>query len=153
MVGGYREKRENQVVKSLPTMLSSQVITDEEELHKMSMECEPPLGGLPPPPPLSTVVLSPFSYFPFYHCLISSHFLHLRGLPLSSLNLQLHNFLLTQTRKRNPSPTPSAVSSASSTPSHYSTGEKFTTEEKHRLPQSLLAAAPNKFGEASIAEI
>ena len=56
----------------------------------MSMECEPPLGGLPPPPPLSTVVFSPFSYFyfPFYHCLIS-HFLHLRGLPLSSPNLQL----------------------------------------------------------------
>ena len=72
-------------------MLSSQVITDEEELHKMSMECEPPLGGLPPPPPLSTVVFSPFSYFhfPVYHCLISSHFLHLRGLPLSSPNLQL----------------------------------------------------------------
>merc|ERR1719266_3300770 len=94
---------------------SMKVITDEEELHKMSMECEPPLGGLPPPPPLST------------------------------------------TRKRNPSPTPSAVSSASSTPSHYSTGEKQSQfgeksqflEEKHRLPQSLLAAAPNKFGAAS----
>ena len=39
-------------------MLSSQVITDEEELHKMSMECEPPSGGLPPPPPLSTVLLT-----------------------------------------------------------------------------------------------
>ena len=54
----------------------------------------------------------------------------------------------TQTRKRNPSPTPSAASSASSTPSHYSTGEKPSQfgEEKHRLPQSLLAAAPNKFG-------
>ena len=39
-------------------MLSSQVITDEEELHKMSMECEPPSGGLPPPPPLSTVLAS-----------------------------------------------------------------------------------------------
>ena len=39
-------------------MLSSQVITDEEELHKMSMECEPPSGGLPPPPPLSTVLPS-----------------------------------------------------------------------------------------------
>ena len=51
-------ERENQVVKSLPTMLSSQVITDEEELHKMSMECEPPSGGLPPPPPLSTVLAS-----------------------------------------------------------------------------------------------
>ena len=51
------------------------------------------------------------------------------------------------------------MSSASSTPSHYSTGENknFTagekqsqfTEEKHRLPQSLLAAAPNKFGKFS----
>merc|ERR1719382_1658915 len=55
------------------------------------------------------------------------------------------------TRKRNPSPTPSAVSSASSTPPHYSTGEKQPqfVDEKHRLPQSLLAAAPNKFGAAS----
>merc|ERR1719234_912427 len=109
---------EAQMVRRVKAYLKSmKVITDEEELHKMSMECEPPLGGLPPPPPLST------------------------------------------TRKRNPSPTPSAVSSASSTPSHYSTGEKqnlqfgeksqFLDQEKHRLPQSLLAAAPNKFGAAS----
>ena len=34
---------------------SMKVITNEEELHKMSMECEPPLGGLPPPPPINTV--------------------------------------------------------------------------------------------------
>jgi len=101
---------EAQMVRRVKAYLKSmKVITDEEELHKMSMECEPPLGGLPPPPPLST------------------------------------------TRKRNPSPTPSAASSASSTPSHYSTGEKPSQfgEEKHRLPQSLLAAAPNKFGAAS----
>ena len=54
----------------------------------MSMECEPPLGGLPPPPPLSTVV---FLLSPIFisHFIISSHFLHLRGLPLSSPNLQL----------------------------------------------------------------
>ena len=32
------------------------VITNEEELHKMSQECEPPLGGLPPPPPPITMV-------------------------------------------------------------------------------------------------
>jgi Rap guanine nucleotide exchange factor 2 len=101
---------EAQMVRRVKAYLKSmKVITDEEELHKMSMECEPPLGGLPPPPPLST------------------------------------------TRKRNPSPTPSAASSASSTPSHYSTGEKPSQfgDEKHRLPQSLLAAAPNKFGAAS----
>ena len=42
-------------------------------------------------------------------------------------------------RKRNPSPSPSAVSSTSSTPSHYSNGED------KRLGQ-YLAAAPNKFG-------
>ena len=34
---------------------SMKVITNEEELHKMSMECEPPQGGLPPPPPINTV--------------------------------------------------------------------------------------------------
>ena len=43
-------------------------------------------------------------------------------------------------RKRNPSPSPSAVSSTSSTPSHYSNGED------KRLGQCL-AGAPNKFGE------
>jgi hypothetical protein len=32
------------------------VITNEEELHKMSQECEPPLGGIPPPPPPITMV-------------------------------------------------------------------------------------------------
>merc|ERR1719150_794267 len=70
---------EAQMVRRVKAYLKSmKVITDEEELHKMSMECEPPSGGLPPP--------------------------------------------LSTTRKRNPSPTPSAVSSASSTPSHYSTG-------------------------------
>ena len=37
---------------------SMKVITNEEELHKMSMECEPPLGGLPPPPPVNTVSTS-----------------------------------------------------------------------------------------------
>ena len=26
---------------------SMKVITDEEELHKMSLECEPPQGGIP----------------------------------------------------------------------------------------------------------
>merc|ERR1719436_2010631 len=46
---------EAQMVRRVKAYLKSmKVITNEEELHKMSMECEPPLGGLPPPPPLST---------------------------------------------------------------------------------------------------
>jgi len=90
---------EAQMVRRVKAYLKSmKVITNEEELHKMSMECEPPQGGLPPPPPINTV------------------------------------------RKRNPSPSPSAVSSASSTPSHYS-----NTEDK----RTGLTAAPNKFGAAS----
>ena len=79
---------------------SMKVITDEEELHRMSLEVEPPSGGLPPPPPPA----------------------------------------IPSIRKRNPSPSPSAVSSTSSTPSHYSNGED------KRLGQGL-AGAPNKFGE------
>ena len=79
---------------------SMKVITDEEELHRMSLEVEPPSGGLPPPPPP----------------------------------------VIPTIRKRNPSPSPSAVSSTSSTPSHYSNGED------KRLGQCL-AGAPNKFGE------
>lgn len=75
------------------------IITDEDTLHKMSMECEPPLGGLPPP--LNTV------------------------------------------RKRNPSPTPSLASSASSSPSQYS--QDPPSPDK----RGVLAAAPNKFGAAS----
>ena len=27
------------------------IITDEERLHQMSLECEAPAGGIPPPPP------------------------------------------------------------------------------------------------------
>ena len=45
-----------QMVRRVKAYLKSmKVITNEEELHKMSMECEPPLGGLPPPPPVNTV--------------------------------------------------------------------------------------------------
>jgi hypothetical protein len=40
------------------------VITNEEELHKMSQECEPPLGGVPPPPPPITMV----NNYPFVTC-------------------------------------------------------------------------------------
>ena len=29
---------------------SMKIITNEEELHRMSQEVEPPSGGLPPPP-------------------------------------------------------------------------------------------------------
>ena len=49
-----------------------------------------------------------------------------------------------QVRKRNPSPSPSAVSSSSSTPSHYSAPGP---EADKRLAGSYLAQAPNKFGE------
>ena len=38
------------------------VITDEDELHKMSLECEPPLGGIPahphPPPMVGLIWLN-----------------------------------------------------------------------------------------------
>merc|ERR1719245_2008475 len=75
---------EAQMVRRVKTYLKSmKVITDEEELHRMSLEVEPPSGGLPPPPPPA----------------------------------------IPSIRKRNPSPSPSAVSSTSSTPSHYSNGE------------------------------
>ena len=48
-----------QMVRRVKAYLKSmKVITNEEELHKMSMECEPPLGGLPPPPPVNTVSTS-----------------------------------------------------------------------------------------------
>ena len=91
-----------QMVRRVKAYLKSmKVITDEEELHRMSLEVEPPSGGLPPPPPPAIPTI----------------------------------------RKRNPSPSPSAVSSTSSTPSHYSNGED------KRLGQGL-AGAPNKFGES-----
>ena len=91
-----------QMVRRVKAYLKSmKVITDEEELHRMSLEVEPPSGGLPPPPPPA----------------------------------------IPSIRKRNPSPSPSAVSSTSSTPSHYSNGED------KRLGQGL-AGAPNKFGKS-----
>ena len=41
-----------QMVRRVKAYLKSmKVITDEEELHRMSLEVEPPSGGLPPPPP------------------------------------------------------------------------------------------------------
>ena len=46
-----------QMVRRVKAYLKTmKVITNEEELHKMSQECEPPLGGLPPPPPPITMV-------------------------------------------------------------------------------------------------
>merc|ERR1719348_726233 len=90
---------EAQMVRRVKAYLKSmKIITDEDALHKMSMECEPPLGGLPPP--LNTV------------------------------------------RKRNPSPTPSLASSASSSPSQYS-------QDPPSPDKRGLATAPNKFGAAS----
>ena len=95
---------------------SMKVITDEEELHRMSQEVEPPSGGLAPPPlpVLNTVKLH-----------------------TGKKDCQYE--ILFQVRKRNPSPSPSAASSSSSTPSQYSHAED------KRLGQ-YLAAAPNKFG-------
>ena len=89
---------------------SMKVIFDEEELHRMSQEVEPPSGGLAPPalPVLNTVKISTT-----------------RKSPLNN------NF---QVRKRNPSPSPSAASSSSSTPSQYSHAED------KRLGQYLAAA-------------
>ena len=81
---------------------SMKVITDEEELHRMSQEVEPPSGGLAPAP---LPVLNTVCPDQTYHLILSSLF---------------------QVRKRNPSPSPSAASSSSSTPSHYSHG----TEDK-----------------------
>ena len=98
---------------------SMKVITDEEELHRMSQEVEPPSGGLAPPPlpVLNTVKINTSKE------------------KKQALNIQI-NF---QVRKRNPSPSPSAASSSSSTPSQYSHAED------KRLGH-YLAAAPNKFG-------
>ena len=98
---------------------SMKVITDEEELHRMSQEVEPPSGGQPAPaiPVITTVGLG--------HAVTRSR-------------------CPAQVRKRNPSPSPSAVSSSSSTPSHYSAPGP---EADKRLTGSYLAQAPNKFGE------
>merc|ERR1719350_1269276 len=50
---------EAQMVRRVKAYLKNmQVITNEDELHKMSLECEPPSGGVPHPPAatvLSTV--------------------------------------------------------------------------------------------------
>jgi len=80
---------------------SMKVITDEDILHKMSLECEPPLGGIPSSNP--------------------------HPQPIQPL----------QARKRTSSPSPSAVSSTSSTPSHHSTERR------------TLTISPQKFGAAS----
>merc|ERR1719219_849959 len=76
------------------------VITDEEKLHAMSLECEPPVGGT-----------------------LSSSAVAAIQLPQPSL------------RKRNPSPTPSAVSSTSSA---LSNGDKA----KSSLQPKFGAASP-----------
>ena len=97
-----------QMVRRVKAYLKSmKVITDEEELHRMSQKVEP-AGGV------TTGLAAP--------------------LPV-----------ISSVRKRNPSPSPSAVSSASSTPSHYSNG----TQDQHATDKRLgyLAAAPNKFGQ------
>ena len=88
---------------------SMKVITDEEELHRMSQEVEPPSGGV-------TTGLAP---------------------PLP---------VISSVRKRNPSPSPSAVSSSSSTPSHYSSNERTQADQVSDKRLGYLAAAPNKFG-------
>ena len=48
------------MVRRVKTYLKSmKVITDEEELHRMSHEVEPPSGGMPPPPlPVINTVMS-----------------------------------------------------------------------------------------------
>ena len=44
--------RQAQMVRRVKAYLKSiKVITDEDALHKMSLECEPPSGGLSHPPP------------------------------------------------------------------------------------------------------
>ena len=100
-----------QMVRRVKAYLKSmKVITDEEELHRMSQEVEPPSGGLAPPPlpVLNTVNINKVKKRPL-----------------------IINF---QVRKRNPSPSPSAASSSSSTPSQYSHAED------KRLGQYLAAA-------------
>ena len=52
-----------QMVRRVKAYLKTmKVITDEDELHKMSLECEPPLGGIPahphPPPMVGLVWLN-----------------------------------------------------------------------------------------------
>ena len=114
---------------------SMKVITDEEELHRMSQEVEPPSGGQPAPaiPVITTVGLG--------HAVTLS-----RGhaVTRSRCHEVTRSRCPAQVRKRNPSPSPSAVSSSSSTPSHYSAPGP---EADKRLGGSYLAQAPNKFGE------
>merc|ERR1719273_1327036 len=89
---------EAQMVRRVKAYLKNmKVITDEEKLHAMSLECEPPVGGT-----------------------------------LSSSAVQLPQPSL---RKRNPSPTPSAVSSTSSA---LSNGDKA----KSSLQPKFGAASP-----------
>ena len=114
---------------------SMKVITDEEELHRMSQEVEPPSGGQPAPaiPVITTVGLG--------HAVTRSR---CHEVTLSRCHAVTLSRCPAQVRKRNPSPSPSAVSSSSSTPSHYSAPGP---EADKRLAGSYLAQAPNKFGE------
>ena len=114
---------------------SMKVITDEEELHRMSQEVEPPSGGQPAPaiPVITTVGLGHAVTLSRGHAVTRS-----RGHAVTRSRCP------AQVRKRNPSPSPSAVSSSSSTPSHYSAPGP---EADKRLAGSYLAQAPNKFGE------
>merc|ERR1719367_233983 len=92
---------EAQMVRRVKAYLKNmRIITDEERLHAMSLECEPPVGGT-----------------------LASSAVAAMQLPQPSL------------RKRNPSPTPSAVSSTSSA---LSNGDKA----KSSLQPKFGAASP-----------
>ena len=88
-----------QMVRRVKAYLKNmKVITDEDKLHAMSLECEPPIGG-------SSTSAAPAIQIPPPSV---RHFLYSKR----KKNLKEHSFI--QLRKRNPSPTPSAVSSTSS---------------------------------------
>ena len=58
-----------QMVRRVKAYLKSiKVIVDEDELHKMSVECEPPVGGLPANPHHATSQV--FSEYPFIYRVI-----------------------------------------------------------------------------------
>merc|ERR1712241_711029 len=104
---------EAQMVRRVKAYLKNmKVITDEEKLHAMSLECEPPVGGT-----------------------LSSSAVAAIQLPQPSL------------RKRNPSPTPSAVSSTSSALSNGDKGKsplqpKFGAASPQAVKKLLALSEP-----------
>ena len=107
----------------------------EEKLHQMSIECEPPVGGIPQSiTSLGQHSVSKEDKNSFYYLQFFNKEEQLLGL----LFLSFLFFSNLQLRKRNPSPTPSAVSSASSA-SHHSNN----IHNQQNVPVSTSTAGVN----------